>query len=220
MRWSTSAQSAAAFDQPLAADWREIPAVLAAAAIHLIATLALDWHGVDIVVIGTAVLGYVAIRVRHNTVRAAWGLRRLGFGTCARAASLWLVSGATALAVIALLRGSLVVELNLLPLLVLYPLWGIVQQLLVLGMLAHNLDVLGVRRPMVLAVAAFGFAAVHVPDWPLVGATALLGLVNALLFFRHRNLWPLALLHGWLGALFYRWVLDRDVWGELLQALR
>lgn len=115
-------------------------------------------------------------------------------------------------------RGTLVLDAHLLPLLVLYPLWGLVQQVLVLGLLVHNALALGAPRPAAVALAAAGFAAVHAPDWTLCAATALLGLINAVLFFRYRNVWPLALLHGWLGALFYRWVLARDVWAELLRA--
>jgi len=34
------------------------------------------------------------------------------------------------------------------------------------------------------------------------------------LYFRYRNLWPLGVLHGWLGAFFYLWVLGRDMWVE------
>jgi uncharacterized protein len=84
-------------------------------------------------------------------------------------------------------------------------------------LLAHNLDLLGMPRSLVLALTALGFAAVHIPDWALCTATGMLGLVIAFLFFRHRNLWPLGIAHGVLGALFYRWVLGRDVWLELLR---
>jgi membrane protease YdiL (CAAX protease family) len=77
------------------------------------------------------------------------------------------------------------------------------------------------RRPraVLVALAALGFAAVHVPDRPLCGATFVLGLVCCTLFLRCRNLWPLGALHGWLGACFYLWVLARDPWAEVLQAL-
>ena len=69
-----------------------------------------------------------------------------------------------------------------------------------------------------MSVAGLGFAAVHVPDWPLCGATLVLGVVCCILFLRHRCLWPLGVLHGWLGAVFYRWVLARDPWAEFLSA--
>jgi hypothetical protein len=40
------------------------------------------------------------------------------------------------------------------------------------------------------------------------------------LFLRTPNLIPLALAHGWLGALAYYMVLGRDVWAELTGGLQ
>jgi hypothetical protein len=45
-------------------------------------------------------------------------------------------------------------------------------------------------------------------------ATFGLGLVYIPLYLRYRNLWPLGFYHGWLGTLFYLWVLGRDPWVE------
>jgi uncharacterized protein len=108
-------------------------------------------------------------------------------------------------------RGLLIVDLHLLATVVLYPIWGIAQQFLVLSLFAHNLDRIGWPRRRVLLIAALGFACVHITNPPLVGATLVLGTWCTLLFFRHRNLWPLGIAHGVLGALFYRWVLGVDV---------
>jgi hypothetical protein len=36
------------------------------------------------------------------------------------------------------------------------------------------------------------------------------------IFLRWRNVWPLGICHGWLGVLFYFWVLGRDPWLEIL----
>jgi membrane protease YdiL (CAAX protease family) len=53
-----------------------------------------------------------------------------------------------------------------------------------------------------------------VPEIPLMLTTFGLGLVYIPLYLRYRNLWPLGLYHGWLGTLFYLWVLGRDPWVE------
>ena len=58
------------------------------------------------------------------------------------------------------------------------------------------------------------FALVHVYDWRLAAATFGLELAVIPLYLRNRNLWPLGILQGWLGALFYLWVLNIDVWAE------
>ena len=85
-----------------------------------------------------------------------------------------------------------------------------------LGIVVGNLERFGARRWLLVCVAGIGFGAVHAPDWTLCGATLLLGVVCCVLFLRHRNLWPLGVLHGWLGVCFYRWVLARDPWSEIL----
>ena len=43
-------------------------------------------------------------------------------------------------------------------------------------------------------------------------ATAALEMAVIPLYWRFCNLWPLGVLHGWLGALFYLWVLNTDMW--------
>ena len=50
----------------------------------------------------------------------------------------------------------------------------------------------------------------------LVVATFVLELVIVPLYLWQRNLWPLGVLHGWLGGLFYLWVENRDLWVERL----
>lgn len=197
----------------------ELLAVLASALLHLVTTLVAEWRAVDQIVLGTGWVTYVAVRARVSGVLAGWGLRRQGLRPATRAAAIACVVGAAATAGIGFARGTFVVDANLLPLLVLYPLWGWIQQLLTLGIVVGNLERLGVARPWLVAIAGLGFAAVHLPDWPLCGATLLLGLVCCALFLRFRNLWPLGVLHGWLGACFYRWVLARDPWAELLAAM-
>ena len=62
----------------------------------------------------------------------------------------------------------------------------------------------------VFVAPALVFGLLHAIDWRLVLATFLLELVIVPLYLRHRNLWPLGLLHGWLGGLFYLWVLKAN----------
>jgi hypothetical protein len=198
----------------------ELLAVLASALLHLLTTLWANWTAVDQIVLGGGWLGYVLHRARTPGVLAGWGLHRPGLGACARQSAVVLLAGIAAIAAIGVARGTFRIDANLLPLLLVYPLWGWIQQLLVLGIAVANLERLGVGRSILGAVGGLGFAAVHLPDWPLCAATLLLGVACCMLFLRHRNLWPLGVLHGWLGACFYRWVLARDPWAELLAVFR
>ncbi len=67
----------------------------------------------------------------------------------------------------------------------------------------------------VVPVSAAAFGAVHVPNWPLAGATTVMGGAFAPLYLRDRTVLPLGVAHGALGALFYVWVLDRDPYAEI-----
>ena len=194
----------------------EILAALVSAVIHFATSLGGLGAGVDQLVLGVGWIGYVVYRAYTPGVLEGWGLRREGLHPTLRVSAIALVIGAAACAVVGIARDTLAVDFAIVPLLVLYPLWGLVQQLIVLGIVAGNLDAFGLPRAAIVAIAATGFAAVHVPDWPLCAATLVLGAFAALVFLRWRNLWPLGVLHGLLGAVFYRWVLDRDPWTELV----
>ncbi len=104
-----------------------------------------------------------------------------------------------------------------LPLFLIYPIWGVIQQFLVLGILVSNLEKIGAlgQKPIILVlVGALVFGAIHLPDPVLTAATTILALVYVPLFLKHRNVLPLGVVHGWIGTLFYLWVLGRDVWTE------
>jgi len=94
---------------------------------------------------------------------------------------------------------------------------GLIQQFLMLGVLLNNLDcfpVLRQRRTILTLLMALIFALLHAGKQKLMVATFLLELALVPLYLRHRNLWPLGILHGWLGGLFYLWIENRDLWVE------
>lgn len=95
-------------------------------------------------------------------------------------------------------------------LLLIYPPWGLVQQMIVQVFVARNLVLLGVPRPLVVPIGALVFGAVHAPDWTLLAITAPAGLVWTWWFLRHPTLIPIAIAHGWSGAFVYTWILDRS----------
>lgn len=95
-------------------------------------------------------------------------------------------------------------------LLLLYPPWGLVQQMIVQVFVARNLRTLGLSAWLVVPFAAIVFGAVHAPDWTLVAITTGAGLVFTGWYLRHPALVPLALAHGWSGAFVYTWILNRS----------
>ena len=114
-------------------------------------------------------------------------------------------------------NGRVLFEGHMLLLLVLYPVWGILQQFLVQALGVANLFRLFSRYGWWVGVSAgvILFSLVHYPDWLLMAATGLLACVFIPLYIRDRNLWPLGLYHGWLGTFFYLWVLGCDPWASV-----
>ncbi len=101
--------------------------------------------------------------------------------------------------------------------LLLYPLWGGVQQWLVQCLIIDNTrELTGAPLPVLMVLGAVGFGGIHFQHPLLVVATGLMGMVYVYLFQQRANLWPLAVCHGWLGSLFYPWVLDLNPTAEIV----
>lgn len=201
----------------------EVGALVFTAAAHL---LTWQWpvvHGVLVAGLVLGWCGWFAVRCRrHDGLHRELGLTRQGLGETLRLTVPLALLAALAFGMLGLLRGTLSLPWTLALLALSYPLWGLTQQLMVQGVLVRHLDRLPAlsRRPWAIALAAgLLFGAVHWPFPALMLGTSLMGAVFALVYLRHRNVWPLGLLHGWVGALFFLWVMDKDPMMELLVGL-
>ncbi|HEX9953098.1 MAG TPA: CPBP family glutamic-type intramembrane protease [Rubricoccaceae bacterium] len=194
----------------------EMGAVALTGAGHLVASSrGLSGAYIPVVVLGWG--GYIGARaVRDPQTLRELGLTREGLGPAFRDATVVAAVSLAAMAAVGAAQGSLRVDASLLPLLVLYPVWGLTQQTLVQGMLTRNLDAAGLPALAVVPLSAVAFGSVHVPNVPLAAATTALGGAFSVVYLRHGNVLPLGLYHGVLGAAFYVWVLDRDPWRELV----
>lgn len=195
----------------------ELPAVLLTGVAHLFFEEVLEAKALFIA-LAVAFWGtYVAVRVRRQPqVLALWGFRRDGIEISLRAATVVFVVAAGGMALAAVLRGTLTANPHMLPLLVVYPLWGWVQHFLLQALVARNLVHILHSPWAVTPIAAIFFGLIHWPDEVLMVATFLLALCFTPIYLRWRNLWPLGIYHGWLGVLAYYWILRRDPWQELL----
>jgi len=154
---------------------------------------------------------YVALRIRRDPgVLRRWGMRLDNLRPAFARVLPYLLVPALGMLLYRLLLGWRPLPRSFFVVLALYPAWGLAQQFLVQGVVAENLRRLGVAPRLIVPVAALLFGLVHAPDWPLVGLCAVAGLFWTRLFFKTANLIPLGLSHGWLGALVYYWVLERD----------
>jgi len=118
--------------------------------------------------------------------------------------------------------GTNILSWNILPILLVYPIWGIIQQFVIVGLLAGNLkdlDNISVPTFAIVLITALIFAIVHYPHYILIAGTFVLALVYTTLFLKKRNLVAMGIYHGWLGAFFFYTILERDPWQEVFGIL-
>lgn len=107
---------------------------------------------------------------------------------------------------------------HIIPILLLYPVWGVIQQFLVIGIVAGNLkDLDRSRLPSlsIIFVTALLFGILHYPSYWLVLATFVLALFYGYIYLKARNVYVMGIFHGWLGGLFFYTVVDRDPFQEI-----
>lgn len=166
---------------------------------------------------------YVWIKSRKNPeLLSYWGFRKDNFSTCLKILLPWFLISCLVCIGIGFWKGSLIISWHIIPILLLYPLWGVIQHLLMIALIAGNLkDQTRFSLPdsFIILFTAILFAIVHFPHYLLVGGTFLLALVYGFVYLKEKNLWVLGIIHGWLGAIFFYTILNRDPWVEVFEQL-
>ena len=196
----------------------EIAAIVALALGRLLFMVELGWRLPFILVVMIGWGGYVYLRLRDRpALRAYWGLETTTF----RSSFFQLLPVAVLLVATFVGYGfyfeTQVLDWSILVILLVYPLWGVVQQFLALGIFARNLaDGWGGQRPDWQVILCTGglFGLIHYPFPLLMLATCVLGLAYCWLYLRGYNLLALGVYHGWLGGVFFYTVLGRNSFME------
>jgi len=102
--------------------------------------------------------------------------------------------------------------------LILYPFWGLIQQFMMLGLIAQSLVSAkegNINRYLIIFLVATLFSMVHYPDFFLMIFTFFLEVAFITVYLKWRNLWAIGIAHGWIATFVLYFVLDRDLWSEL-----
>jgi uncharacterized protein len=183
----------------------------------------LRWRFPFVLVAIIAWVGYIIYRDRANAgVIRYWGFRTDNFKTVLRkVAPFGLLSVITFLC-IGVYQKTININWHIVPILILYPVWGVIQQFLLIALTAGNMqDIKGQKlsKGIIILISALLFASIHYPFvWLSVG-TFILAIFYGIIYLSERNLYVLGLFHGWLGGLFYYTVLDRDPFIEMFGKL-
>ncbi|HTD52977.1 MAG TPA: CPBP family glutamic-type intramembrane protease [Thermoanaerobaculia bacterium] len=198
---------------------RQIAEITAAAATGLLHPLFVDVFHAKALFIALAAIGwsaYFVLRVRRDrSVLREWGFCRENLRPASLAALAVLLAGVLVISLLPAGHGAIRFNRHMIPLFLLYPAWGLLQQFLVQALFVRNLQDAGAPILVIVLAAATLFGLVHLPDWKLAIATAALGAALTPIYLRWRNLWPLGICHGWLGVFAYFWIFHRDPWVEV-----
>lgn len=186
----------------------------------------MDWLNLKFPYISLAILfwvGYIVYRYKQDpNIMAYWGLNTKQF----LRTSLELLPVAILLIIgfiyFGNINGTSVLSWRIIPILFLYPIWGIIQQFIVIGILAKNLkDLNSIHVPssLIIILTAIVFSAVHYPFNLLIIATFFMAIVYTILYFRGKNLISLGIYHGILGAFFFYTMLERDPFMEVFNLI-
>ncbi|MGI4835006.1 MAG: CPBP family glutamic-type intramembrane protease [Janthinobacterium lividum] len=164
-------------------------------------------------------VGYVFYQQKRNPgIAKQWGFRTDNFS---KTVKIVLPFGLAALAVFISLGfylGTIHITWHIIPILILYPTWGIIQQFLLIALVVGNLQVFGNSKLYhvgVIILAALLFGVLHYPfGWLIVG-TFILALFYGFVYLKQRNVYALGIFHGWLGGLFFYTVVNRDPFVEV-----
>jgi hypothetical protein len=203
----------------------EIIAVIATAVGKFIFMDSLNWR-LPFVVFSILAWGiYIVFRYKKEKgILKYWGFRMDNFK---KVFNLMLPFGLISLVaffVIGHLQNTINLTWHILPLLITYPLWGTIQQFLIMSLIAGNLKGLKFKKLnkfLIVIITAILFSVVHYPSIWLMAGTFALALFYGYVFLKEKkkNVYAMGLFHGWLGALFYYTVVDRDPFQEVFLTL-
>lgn len=110
-------------------------------------------------------------------------------------------------------------NIHILFVLLIYPVWGLMQQFLVMSLFASNMyDLYNkyIGKFLTILFTSIMFSFVHYPSISLMMATFIMALIYSPCYLKYRNILPLGLFHGIIGGLFYYVILNRDAWTEFV----
>jgi hypothetical protein len=165
--------------------------------------------------VNLAILVPACVWIIYSQINSGYSLQQLGirtdnwFAGLSNYLGLFLGLGWLML-IIGLFRKQLKWNWHMTISLFLYPLWGCAQQFLILSYINVRLMEFSWPAPLTAVITGLAFMSLHVPDKWLMPATLVLGCCFSLLFQQEPNLLWLGITHGWLGILYYYWVIGKD----------
>jgi uncharacterized protein len=162
---------------------------------------------------------YIIFRYRNEKVILKyWGFRTDNFTLVVGKILPVGVLSLIAFFAIGFYQNTINITWHIIPILILYPIWGVIQQFLLIALMVGNLrDLKGkhLNKWAIILFSALLFSSIHYPFAWLMTGTFFLAIFYGFIYLREKNIYALGLFHGWLGGLFYYTVVGRDPFLEM-----
>ncbi len=179
----------------------------------------LNWRFLFVTIAIISWVSYIIYcKSKQPEITKYWGFRTDNFNTVLKKVLPFGLLSVIMFICIGIYQNTINITWHIIPILFLYPVWGIIQQFLLIALTAGNMQDLkgqNLNKGIVILFSALLFASVHYPFMLLMIATFILAIFYGLIYLTERNIYVLGLFHGWLGGLFYYTVLDRDPFLEM-----
>lgn len=201
----------------------EIAAVLLTGAGKFLFMDFLQWKLFFIIVSILGWTAYVIYRSKKSEgILSYWGFRADNFRMVLKFLLPFGIFSVAAFFTVGYFQGTINLTWHIIPILLLYPIWGVIQQFLVIALVAGNLqDLKGNKLNdfIIILLTALLFGFIHYPYYWLILGTFILALVYGYVYLKTRNVYVMGLFHGWLGGLFFYTVVGRDPFAEVFGKL-
>lgn len=176
-------------------------------------------RAVYIVLICLFWLTYIYLKYKRNHAAIKdWGIRRKNFKKTFLFLLPFAIICISGIGIYGYLFRSNLIDWHILPILILYPLWGLIQQFIVVGLISGNL--MAIKNPrfsnfQIILLTSLFFSLVHFPSAFLMFFTFIMQWIFTTAFLRWKNIWPLGLYHGLIATFLLFYIMGRDLWVEL-----
>jgi len=200
----------------------ELSGIIATAALKFIMMEWLNMVAFYIAGISLFWIGYIIYRYNKNhAVLKKWGFGKAGFNQTIKFLLPFFIITVISSVIIGNNSASVtVLNWRVIPVMLLYPLWGLFQQYIMLVLIADNLvelEKIELKKYQAVLITALLFSLVHYPSFPLMVFTFFMELLFLLAWFRWKNLLALGLTHGLIATFLLFYILKRDLWLELFE---
>ena len=189
----------------------------------LLKFILMDWFGLRaFCIVGISVFwaGNIYYRLRENgTILHLWGFRKKHFYSTLLTLTPFMLISIIISLIYSHYSNHQLLTWHIIPIFLLYPLWGIIQQFLMLAIVFRYLTSSWEKKVnlnvIVLLVSAL-FSFIHYPSLFLMAFTFFMELAFIVVYLKWRNLWAIGIAHGWIATFLLYFVIERDLWLELI----